>query len=141
MQNNFDQLKGNARKKLGKIKKARSVSKFPPGMKTSFPASTFALLFALTGALAIGGLAGGCAATPTSDSTGQYVDDTTITTKVKSAFLGDAAVKSFEIKVETVKGVVQLSGFVDTPGQKSAAEKDAWAVRGVKDVSDNLIVK
>jgi len=110
-------------------------------MKTSLPASTFAFLLGLTGVIAIGGLAGGCAATPTSDSTGQYVDDTTITTKVKSALLGDDAVKSFEIKVETVKGVVQLSGFVDTSDQKSAAEKDASAVSGVKNVQNNLIVK
>ena len=110
-------------------------------MKTSLHSSTFALLLGLTGALAIGGLAGGCAATPTSDSTGQYVDDSTITTKVKSALLGDDAVKSFEIKVETVKGVVQLSGFVDTSDQKSAAEKDASGISGVKSVQNNLIVK
>jgi len=95
----------------------------------------------LIGALALGGLTGGCAATPTSDSTGQYVDDTAITTKVKAALLGDSAVKSFEIKVETVKGVVQLSGFVDTSDQKSAAGNDASAVPGVKDVKNDLIVK
>jgi hyperosmotically inducible periplasmic protein len=101
----------------------------------------FASLAALAGVLAIGGLAGGCAATPTKDSTGEYVDDATITTKVKSALLGDEAVKSFEIKVETFKGVVQLSGFVDTADQKAAAEKDATTVMGVKDVKDNLAVK
>jgi osmotically-inducible protein OsmY len=110
-------------------------------MKTSLPASTLIFLLGLTGVLTIGGFAGGCAATPTSDSTGQYVDDTTITTKVKSALLGDDAVKSFEIKVETVKGVVQLSGFVDTSDQKSVAGKDASAVPGVKHVQNNLIVK
>ena len=60
---------------------------------------------------------------------------------MKSALLGDEAVKSFEIKVETFKGVVQLSGFVDTADQKAAAEKDASAVNGVKDVKDNLAVK
>jgi len=69
------------------------------------------------------------------------VDDSTIMTKVKSALLGDDAVNSFEIKVETVKGVVQLSGFVDTLDQKAAAEKDASAVSGVTDVQSNLIVK
>jgi len=89
----------------------------------------------------IGGIAGGCAATSTRDSTGQYVDDTVITTKVKSALLGDKAVKSFEIKVVTFKKVVQLSGFVDTSDQKSAAGKDAAAVAGVTDVKNNLIVK
>jgi osmotically-inducible protein OsmY len=95
---------------------------------------------ALTGILAVGGLTG-CAGSPTKDSTGQYVDDTTITTKVKSALLGDGAVKSFEIKVETFKGVVQLSGFVDTEDQRAAATRDAMAVNGVKDVKDNLTLK
>ena len=93
------------------------------------------------GALAFGGLLGGCAATRTSDSAGQYVDDSVITTKVKSALLGDDAVKSSAISVETVKGSVQLSGFVDTLDQKSTAGKDAWTVSGVKDVRNNLIVK
>jgi hyperosmotically inducible protein len=106
-------------------------------MKTFIHSPAFALLLALTGVL----VTGGCAATPTSDSTGQYVDDTTITTKVKSALLGDDAVKSFEIGVETTKGVVQLSGFVDNSDQKSAAEKDASSVTGVKDVKNSLIVK
>jgi len=110
-------------------------------MKTSIHPSIFSLLVALTGALSIGGLTGGCAATPTSDSTGQYVDDATITTKVKNALLADGAVKSTEVSVQTVKRVVQLSGFVDTSDQKSAAEKDASAVAGVKDVIDNLIVR
>ena len=66
----------------------------------------------MSGALALGGLTGGCVATRTSDSTGQYVDDTVITTTVKSALLGDEAVKSFAVSVGTVKGVVQLSGLV-----------------------------
>ena len=110
-------------------------------MKTSLQLSKFSALLALTGAIALVGVAGGCAATPTSDSTGQYVDDSVITSKVKSALLGDDAVKSFAISVQTVKGVVQLSGFVDTSDQKSAAGKDAESVLGVKDVSNNLIVK
>ncbi|MFA5264305.1 MAG: BON domain-containing protein, partial [Opitutaceae bacterium] len=105
-------------------------------------ASTLALLGTLTfGTLTLAVLTGGCAGTATSDSTGQYVDDTVITTKVKSALLGDGAVKSFAISVETVKGVVQLSGFVNNAKQKSAAEKDAWAVKGVKEVKNDLIVK
>jgi hyperosmotically inducible protein len=110
-------------------------------MKTSLHAKAFALPVALMGFAATGGLLGGCVATPTSDSTGQYVDDTAITAKVKAALLGDPVVKSFEIKVETTKGVVQLSGFVDTSVQKSAAEKDASAVSGVSRVVDSLILK
>jgi osmotically-inducible protein OsmY len=97
-------------------------------------------LYALAGILAACGFAG-CAGSPTKDSTGQYVDDTTLTAKVKSALLGDGAVKSFEIKVETFKGVVQLSGFVDTEDQRAAATKDAMAVAGVQDVKDNLTLK
>jgi osmotically-inducible protein OsmY len=110
-------------------------------MKTYIHSSAFALVLALASTLAISGITGGCAATRTHDSTGQYVDDTAITTKVKSSLLGDKAVKSFEIKVETVKGVVQLSGFVDNSDQRSAAGKDAGAVSGVRDVENNLIVK
>ena len=102
--------------------------------------SGFLSLCALTGVLAVGTLAG-CAGSRTSDSTGQYVDDSAITTKVKSALLGDDSVKSFEIKVETFKGVVQLSGFVDTADQRAAAPRDAMAVNGVKDVKDDLNVK
>jgi hyperosmotically inducible protein len=94
----------------------------------------------LAGTIALCSLSG-CAGSPTKDSTGQYVDDTTITTKVKSALLGDGAVKSFEIKVETFKGVVQLSGFVDTEDQRAAATRDAMSVAGVKDVKDDLVLK
>ena len=110
-------------------------------MKTSLQLAKSASFLALIGALALGGLNGGCAPKSTPETTGQYVDDTVITTKVKSALLGDAAVKSFQIKVETHQGVVQLSGFVDTSDQKSAAGKDASAVPNVKDVKNDLIVK
>ena len=110
-------------------------------MKTSLPLSKFPSLIALIGLLALATAGGGCASTPTSDSTGQYVDDTVITTKVKSALLGDDVVKSFDVSVETVKGVVQLSGFVNNSDQKAAAGKDAAAVLGVKKVHNNLIVK
>jgi hyperosmotically inducible periplasmic protein len=103
-------------------------------------ASKFLSLCALSGVLTVAGLCG-CAGSRTSDSTGQLVDDSAITTKVKSALLGDGAVKSFEIKVETFKGVVQLSGFVDTEDQRAAATRDAMAVNGVKDVKDSLTIK
>ncbi len=108
-----------------------------------FPRLTrkLALISTLAIAVEVAGLSGGCAGTRTSDSTGQYVDDTGITTKVKGALLKDDMVKSFEIKVETMKGVVQLSGFVDNADQKRAAGRDAASVSGVSDVSNNLIVK
>ena len=83
----------------------------------------------------------GCASTPTKESTGEYVDDSTITTKVKSAILGDSALKVFQINVETFKGEVQLSGFVDSAQAVKRAGEVARSVGGVKSVKNNLIVK
>jgi len=111
-------------------------------MKTSLPLAKTASFIALIGVLAFAGLTVGCQPkTTTPETAGNYVDDTAITAKVKASLLGDVAVKSFEIKVETVKGVVQLSGFVDTAAQKAAAGKDASIVADVKDVKNDLIVK
>ena len=83
----------------------------------------------------------GCAATPTKESTGEFVDDATITTKVKAAFLHDEYIKSFDISVETFKGTVQLSGFVDNSAQKYRAGEVARGVNGVHEVKNNLTVK
>ncbi len=83
----------------------------------------------------------GCAATPTKESTGEFVDDATITTKVKAAFLHDDYIKSSDISVETFKGTVQLSGFVDNSAQKYRAGEVARGVNGVRDVKNNLTVK
>ena len=110
-------------------------------MKTSLKLSRILSLTALIGTLSTGFFVAGCAGTPTKDSTGEYVDDSIITTRVKSALLGDDLVKSFQISVETMKDVVQLSGFVDTQVQKDAAGRDAAAVKGVRAVHNNLIVK
>jgi hyperosmotically inducible periplasmic protein len=106
-------------------------------MKTLSKQTLSLLLLAGT----LGLFSAGCASTPTKESTGEYVDDSTITTKVKAALLGDDAVKSFEIKVTTFKGVVQLSGFVDTADQSLAAARDAKNVGGVSDVQNNITVK
>ncbi len=114
-------------------------------MKTHRRIPHLSSLLALTATLSLGGLAvgltSGCVETRTSDSTGQYIDDSVITAKVKSALLGDNNVKSFAVSVETAKGVVQLSGFVNTEDQKEAAGKDARGVAGVQEVKNNLIVK
>ncbi len=75
------------------------------------------------------------------DSSGQYIDDASITTKVKVALLNDAAVKSFEIHVATYRGVVHLSGTVDNSDQKAAAQNDAASVPGVQSVTNNITVK
>ena len=82
-----------------------------------------------------------CAATPTRESTGEYIDDATITTKVKAEILNDPMLKVLQIKVETYKGEVLLSGFVDTPQAAARAAEVASKVRGVKSVRNELVVK
>jgi osmotically-inducible protein OsmY len=77
----------------------------------------------------------------TTESTGEYVDDTAITSKVKAALLGDAGLKSFDIGVETYKDVVQLSGFVNSDQVKARAGEVAAGVSGVRSVQNNLVVK
>jgi osmotically-inducible protein OsmY len=83
----------------------------------------------------------GCAGSRTQESTGEYFDDSTITAKVKSAILGDPDLKVLQINVETFKGVVQLSGFVNSTQAVSRAVEVARGVSGVKSVKNNLIVK
>jgi len=83
----------------------------------------------------------GCAGTHKRESSGQYVDDSVITTKVKAAVLDDPALKVLQINVETFKGVVQLSGFVDSAQSKSRAGEVAAGVKGVKSVKNDLVVK
>ncbi len=82
-----------------------------------------------------------CAATRTRESTGQYVDDSTITAKVKSAIVGDPSLRTLDIHVTTYKGVVQLSGFVDSERVARRAEEVASKVNGVHDVKSDLVVK
>jgi osmotically-inducible protein OsmY len=83
----------------------------------------------------------GCAATPQSASTGQFVDDSVITTKVKAAILEEPSLKSLQISVETFKGVVQLSGFVDSAQSVNKAGEVAGRVAGVISVKNDLTVK
>jgi osmotically-inducible protein OsmY len=82
-----------------------------------------------------------CASTPKQESTGDYIDDSVITTKVKSLIAADDFLKSFEISVETRKGVVQLSGWVKTQDDVDKAGHIARGVKGVVSVKNNLIVK
>ena len=82
-----------------------------------------------------------CAATRTQSSAGEYVDDSVITTKVKSLLAADDFLKSFQISVETRKGTVQLSGFVDSQNAVDKAGQIARGVGGVKSVKNNLVVK
>jgi osmotically-inducible protein OsmY len=82
-----------------------------------------------------------CASTSTQESTGEYVDDSVITTKVKSLLAADDFLKSFQISVETFKGTVQLSGFVASREAVNKAAEIARSVKGVKSVKNDLIVK
>jgi osmotically-inducible protein OsmY len=82
-----------------------------------------------------------CASTRTRASAGEYIDDSVITTKVKSLLAADDFLKSFAIGVETYKGVVQLSGFVNSKEAVNKAGEIARSVKGVKSVKNNLIVK
>jgi osmotically-inducible protein OsmY len=82
-----------------------------------------------------------CGSTPKQESTGDYVDDSVITTKVKSLLAEDNFLKSFEIGVETRKGVVQLSGWVGTQEAVNKAGQIARGVAGVHSVKNNLTVK
>jgi len=83
----------------------------------------------------------GCASTPKREGTGEYVDDAAITTKVKAAILNEPTLKVFQINVETFKGEVQLSGFVDAAQSVKKAGEVARGVKGVKSVKNSLIVK
>lgn len=83
----------------------------------------------------------GCAATMKRESTGEYIDDSVITTKVKAGILNDPMLKVFQINVESYKGVVQLSGFVDSVKASDRAVKVASAVDGVQSVKNDLTVR
>jgi len=82
-----------------------------------------------------------CASTRTHESTGEYVDDSVITTKVLSLLAADDFLKSFQISVETHKGIVQLSGFVDSQKSVDKAVQITKSVNGVKSVRNDLIIK
>ena len=82
-----------------------------------------------------------CASTRTQESAGEYVDDSVITTKVKSLLAADDLLKSFQIGVETYKGAVQLSGFVNTQKAVNKAVEITRTVKGVTSIKNDLVVK
>jgi len=83
----------------------------------------------------------GCAPTATKEGTGEYVDDTVITTKVKAAIFNEPTLKSAEINVETFKGTVQLSGFAKYQADINKAGEVARGVGGVKSVKNDMRIK
>ena len=96
--------------------------------------STFVIAVTLAAVL-------GCAGTQQRESTGEYIDDTAITTKVKTAIFNEPTLKSAEINVETFKGIVQLSGFVSTQGNIYKAVEVARNVNGVMSVKNDMRLK
>jgi osmotically-inducible protein OsmY len=83
----------------------------------------------------------GCASTAKQEGTGEYMDDTVLTTKVKAAIFNEPSLKSAEINVETFKGVVQLSGFLTSQADVNKAVAVARGVSGVKSVKNDMRVK
>lgn len=83
----------------------------------------------------------GCESTKKRESTGEYIDDAVITAKIKSGLLEEPKLKSLQIEVKTFKGVVQLSGFVDSTQSATKAGEVAKQVSGVTEVKNDLIVK
>jgi len=82
-----------------------------------------------------------CAGTPQRESTGEFIDDTAITTRVKTALLADTQVSGITISVETFKGTVQLSGFANTLAERDKATDVAKSVAGVKAVKNDIRLK
>ena len=83
----------------------------------------------------------GCASGPQKEGTGEYIDDTVVTAKVKAAILNEPTLKSAEINVETFKGVVQLSGFVTSQAAENTAVAVTRKVEGVKSVKNDMRLK
>ena len=96
--------------------------------------SVFSMIFALLFSV-------GCASTDKREGTGEYIDDSVITTKVKAAIFNEPTLKSTEINVETFKGVVQLSGFVNSQSDINKAMEVARGVKGVQSVKNDMRTK
>lgn len=109
-------------------------------MNTYQQSSSKFLGFSFLGAVILAFIVG-CGATAQQSSTGEYIDDSVITTKVKAAILGDDDLKVTEVNVETFKGVVQLSGFVSSRADIDRASRVASQVTGVKSVKNDMRVK
>ena len=99
------------------------------------------LVTVFTASVGLTALTTGCASTSTKESTGEYIDNSTITTKVKAAFVNDPVVSALDVKVDSFQGVVQLSGFVNTSAEKAQAGRVAASIKGVTDVQNNIVVK
>lgn len=83
----------------------------------------------------------GCTVFSGRETAGEYVDDATVTSRVKAAIFNDPKLKSMEISVETMQDVVQLSGFVDSAQSKSKAGEIAGNIEGVRQLRNNLVIR
>ena len=104
-------------------------------MSTTMRKPLAAVLLAASAALA------GCTATATDRTAGRFIDDGTLTGRVKTALVRDAARVATEVNVTTYRGVVQLSGFVDSESDKNQAAQVARSVQGVESLHNDLRVK
>lgn len=98
-----------------------------------------AVTLALSGLLAF--TAAGCAVTREQSTMGQYVDDATITARVKAKFAEDSTVSAMAISVETLRGTVQLSGFAKSAAERGKAEELARATPGVHSVRNDIVMR
>ena len=98
-----------------------------------------AITLALSGLLIF--TAAGCSVTRDQSTVGEYVDDATVTTRVKAKFAEDSRVSAMAISVETLKGVVQLSGFAKSSAERSKAEDLARGTPGVVNIKNDIVVK
>jgi hyperosmotically inducible protein len=108
-----------------------------PNHRSAFVRLVLSAVFALPAIV----VTAGCASTPQHESAGEYTDDSAITAKVKTALLRDPGLKSLAVSVETYRGQVLLSGFVDSQVQIEKAVATARAVSGVQSVNNDLHVK
>ena len=104
-------------------------------------AKYFSRIWRVFAAATVVALLTSCAGSQTKESTGEMVDDSAITAKVKTALLSDKEIRAFDVHVETFKGRVELSGFVPSEADKLRAVKDANSVEGVKSVENGLVIK
>jgi hyperosmotically inducible protein len=122
---------------VGVLWEEKPTTPYPRIMKTT----PIKIALLLPVAVGLATLQSGCAGTATQESTGEFVDDSTITARVKAAFVQDQNIKANDISVTTHKGIVQLSGFVDSDRQKTRAEEIAEGIPGVKSVQNEIAVK
>ena len=100
----------------------------------------FGLILTLGAAVMVGGLSG-CAGNRHTQSTGERIDDRADSSRVRKALSADTQYKYGDVKVQTFKGVVQLSGFVNSRDQKNRAGDLARKVEGIREVQNNITVK